>query len=229
VGCGERTVLDEDAKRLLDEQLGIENDEAERQWKDIVTGADFEEIANRFLQEVGVSKRASQHALMRGGEEEEEEEGDKERGRRIPSLVSAPYLEDSVASAQAWGRREEEFWAAGRTKEQLSEGPRALPAAGAGRDVEDCGGDDADDAGGVGFGYSRGRDSRSWRVVVSLRREAVVVVVLKLWMDGCYPEPAWARPWYRTLHLHQRQLTARARAQVQRQMQMHRDWEQSQS
>lgn len=46
-----RTVLNQDVETLLDEQVGIENDKAEREGQDIVAGANFEEIANRILEE----------------------------------------------------------------------------------------------------------------------------------------------------------------------------------
>lgn len=44
-----RTVLDEDIQALLDEQVGIENDEAERQRQHIVAGALAEELSDCFL------------------------------------------------------------------------------------------------------------------------------------------------------------------------------------
>lgn len=46
-----RTVLNQDVETLLDEQVGIENDKAEREGQDIVAGANFEEFANRILEE----------------------------------------------------------------------------------------------------------------------------------------------------------------------------------
>jgi hypothetical protein len=50
----ERTVLCQDVDALLDEQIGIEDDKAEGEWQDIVAGTNFEEIANRVLQDESV-------------------------------------------------------------------------------------------------------------------------------------------------------------------------------
>jgi hypothetical protein len=46
---GYLTVLEEDGQALLDEKVGIENDESEGERKDIVTGSFLEEIPDCFL------------------------------------------------------------------------------------------------------------------------------------------------------------------------------------
>lgn len=46
---GYLTVLEEDGQTLLDEKVGIENDESEGERKDVVTGSFLEEIADCFL------------------------------------------------------------------------------------------------------------------------------------------------------------------------------------
>ena len=43
------TVLEEDGKALLDEKVGIQNDESEGERKDVVTGSFLEEISYCFL------------------------------------------------------------------------------------------------------------------------------------------------------------------------------------
>lgn len=43
------TVLEEDGKAFLDEQVGIENDQSKGERKNVVTGADLEEIPDCFL------------------------------------------------------------------------------------------------------------------------------------------------------------------------------------
>ena len=44
-----RTILDEYVQTLLDRECGVEDDESEAQWEDIVACANFEEITNRPL------------------------------------------------------------------------------------------------------------------------------------------------------------------------------------
>jgi hypothetical protein len=44
------TILKEDTKTLLDKEICIEYDQAERERQDIITCSDFEEIPNGFLQ-----------------------------------------------------------------------------------------------------------------------------------------------------------------------------------
>ena len=44
------TILKEDTKTLLDEEICIEDDQAEGERQDVIACSDFEEIPNRFLQ-----------------------------------------------------------------------------------------------------------------------------------------------------------------------------------
>lgn len=43
------TILDQDGQAFADEELVVENDEAEGQGEDVVAGADLEKVANVFL------------------------------------------------------------------------------------------------------------------------------------------------------------------------------------
>ena len=43
------TILEEDSQALLDEKVGVENDESEGQRKDVVAGSFLEEIPDCFL------------------------------------------------------------------------------------------------------------------------------------------------------------------------------------
>jgi hypothetical protein len=38
--------LDKDVQALLDEEVVVEDDQAERQWQDVVAGSDLEEFAD---------------------------------------------------------------------------------------------------------------------------------------------------------------------------------------
>lgn len=49
---GGRTILNQDVEALLDEQVVVEHDEAEREREHIVAGPDFEELANPALFDV---------------------------------------------------------------------------------------------------------------------------------------------------------------------------------
>ncbi len=49
VGDG-RTILNQDVETLLDEQVGVEDDEAKGQRQDVVAGADLEKVADGLLQ-----------------------------------------------------------------------------------------------------------------------------------------------------------------------------------
>lgn len=52
------TVLDQDVEALLDEQIGVEHNEAERQRKHIVAGALAEEVSDCYLREGEISLSA---------------------------------------------------------------------------------------------------------------------------------------------------------------------------
>jgi len=43
------TILKEDAETLLDKEIGVEDDQAEGEWQDIIACSDFKEVPNRFL------------------------------------------------------------------------------------------------------------------------------------------------------------------------------------
>lgn len=49
------TVLDQNVEALLDEQVGVEHNEAERQREHIVAGALAEEVSNSYLREGKIS------------------------------------------------------------------------------------------------------------------------------------------------------------------------------
>lgn len=52
VGQVRHTVLDQDVEALLDEQVVVENNEAEGQREDVVAAADLEKLANIPLRRV---------------------------------------------------------------------------------------------------------------------------------------------------------------------------------
>ena len=43
------TILDHDIETLLNEQVMVEDDQSEGEWKDVVAASNFEELANVFL------------------------------------------------------------------------------------------------------------------------------------------------------------------------------------
>jgi hypothetical protein len=53
------TILEEDSQALLDEKIGIENNESERERKHVITGSFLEEISDCFL-------RSSRLSALRG-------------------------------------------------------------------------------------------------------------------------------------------------------------------
>ena len=53
LGC--LTILEEDSQALLDEKVGIENDESEGERQDVVTGSFLEEIPDCFLRSSSLS------------------------------------------------------------------------------------------------------------------------------------------------------------------------------
>jgi hypothetical protein len=46
------TILEEDIETLLDQEISVEDDQAEGERQDIIACSDFKEIPNRFLQKV---------------------------------------------------------------------------------------------------------------------------------------------------------------------------------
>jgi hypothetical protein len=86
--------LNQNIERLLDEQIGIQHDEAERQGQDIVASSDFEELADGFLD--GGQRRC----FMRNDMTNEMEVGYAENvGQDVQDLASVPCREDWAAWA----------------------------------------------------------------------------------------------------------------------------------
>lgn len=88
-----RTILEQDVEALFDEQVGVEEDEAERQRQDVVAGADLEKVADGFLQ-VGTVSRL-------GRERRRGPEGTRWRGLDVPGPPFARGREDSGPWCQA--------------------------------------------------------------------------------------------------------------------------------